>query len=154
MNAVQAAYCPVPLSGISGSKWGRASSHGTIGWGLGPAVTHAMLAWAALWAVLAALACVRLLRASGQPEPSVKNGYRWFAVAAVCVAAGAIVQQAFGGLAGGAQPLRLADLISLAALPALVIGLATLTARFVIADNGADGRSEPGQDDARPAGRQ
>ena len=139
MNAVQAAYCPVPLSGISGSKWGRASSHGTIGWELGPAVTHAMLAWAALWAVLAALACVRLLRASGQPEPSVKNGYRWFAVAAVCVAAGAIVQQAFGGLAGGAQPLRLADLISLVALPALVIGLATLTARFVIADNGAEG---------------
>ena len=37
----------------------------------------------------------------------------------------------------GAQPLRLADLISLAALPALAIGLATLTARLV-ADDGAD----------------
>ncbi len=91
-------------------------------------MTHAMLAWAAAWLVLAVVAGVRLLRASGQPGAPVKNAYRWFAVAALCIAAGAIVQQAFGGLAGGAQPLRLADLISLAALPALVIGLATLTA--------------------------
>ena len=65
---------------------------------------------------VAALACVRLLRASNHPEPSVKNGYRWLAVAAVCLAAGAAVQQAFGGLIGGALPLRLADLISLGAL--------------------------------------
>jgi diguanylate cyclase (GGDEF)-like protein/PAS domain S-box-containing protein len=93
-------------------------------------VTHAMLAWAAIWAVAAAVACFRLLRASGQPDPGARNGYRWLAVAAPCIAAGAIVQQAFGGLAGGAQPLRLADLVSLAALPALVIGLATLTARL------------------------
>ncbi len=88
-----------------------------------------MQAWAAGWTVLAVLASVRLLRAAGQSEASVRNGYRWFAVAAICIAAGAIVQQAFGGLAGGAQPLRLADLISLAALPALAIGLATLTSR-------------------------
>jgi diguanylate cyclase (GGDEF)-like protein/PAS domain S-box-containing protein len=40
------------------------------------------------------------------------------------------LHQAFGGLIGGALPLRLADLISLAALPALVIGLATLTASY------------------------
>jgi diguanylate cyclase (GGDEF)-like protein/PAS domain S-box-containing protein len=39
------------------------------------------------------------------------------------------LHQAFDGLIGGALPLRLADLISLAALPALVISLATLTAR-------------------------
>ncbi|HEX5188614.1 MAG TPA: EAL domain-containing protein [Streptosporangiaceae bacterium] len=89
-----------------------------------------MLAWAAAWLVLAALACVRLLRAASQPERPVKNGYRWLAVATACVAGGATVQEAFGGLAGGAQPLRLADLISMAALPALAIGLATLTSRL------------------------
>jgi diguanylate cyclase (GGDEF)-like protein/PAS domain S-box-containing protein len=38
------------------------------------------------------------------------------------------MQTAFGGVIGGPQPLRVADLISLAALPALVIALATLTA--------------------------
>ena len=90
-------------------------------------MSRAMLAWSAAWALVAALACVRLLRGSSQSGPSVKNGYRWLAVAAVCLAAGATVHQAFGGLIGGALPLRLADLISLGALPALVIGLATLT---------------------------
>ncbi len=95
-----------------------------------------MLAWSVAWALAAALACWRLVRASGHPEPSVRNGYRWFAVAAVCLAAGAIVQQQFGGLIGGTQPLRIADLISLAALPALVIGVATLTAEFAPADHG------------------
>ena len=95
-----------------------------------------MLTWSAAWALAAALACWRLLRASGHPEPSVRNGYRWFAVAAVCLAAGAIVQQQFGGLVGGTQPLRMADLISLVALPGLVIGLATVTAEFAPADHG------------------
>ena len=90
-------------------------------------MSRATLAWSAAWALIAALACVRLLRASSQSEPSVKNGYRWLAVAAVCLAVGATVHQAFGGLIGGAPPLRLADLISLGALPAVVIGLATLT---------------------------
>src|SRR5258707_3786385 len=89
-----------------------------------------MMAWSAAWARIAALAGARLLRVPGPPERSVKNGYRWFAVAAICLAAGATVQQAFGGLVGGASPLRLADLISLAAVPALVIGLATLTSKF------------------------
>jgi diguanylate cyclase (GGDEF)-like protein/PAS domain S-box-containing protein len=98
-------------------------------------VTHATLAWAVVWAVAAAVACLRLVRASGQPEAYARNGYRWFAVAAACAAAGAIVQLAFGGLAGGAQPLRLADLVSLAVLPALAIGLATLTARLGPADD-------------------
>jgi diguanylate cyclase (GGDEF)-like protein/PAS domain S-box-containing protein len=96
-----------------------------------------MVAWAAIWAAVAVVAFARLLRASGRPEPSVRNGYRWFGVAAVCTAAGAIVQQLFGGLAGGAQPLRLADLISLAALPALVIGLATLTSGLAPGERGA-----------------
>jgi diguanylate cyclase (GGDEF)-like protein/PAS domain S-box-containing protein len=38
-----------------------------------------------------------------------------------------MLQQAFGGLIGGAPPFRLADLVSLAALPVLVIGLVTVT---------------------------
>lgn len=96
-----------------------------------------MLAWSAAWALVAALACARLLRASSHPEPPVKNGYRWLAVAAVCLAAGAIVHQAFDGLIGGALPLRMADMISLAALPALVIGLASLTSRYAWGDQGA-----------------
>jgi diguanylate cyclase (GGDEF)-like protein/PAS domain S-box-containing protein len=100
-------------------------------------VSRAMLAWTAAWALIAALAFVRLLRASNQPEPSVKYGYRWLAVAAVCLTAGAAAQQAFGGLIGGALPLRLADLISLGALPALVIGLATLTSDVPAAERGA-----------------
>jgi diguanylate cyclase (GGDEF)-like protein/PAS domain S-box-containing protein len=103
-------------------------------------VTEAMMAWSAAWALIAALACARLLRVPGQPERSVKNGYRWLTVAAICLAAGATVQQAFGGLAGGASPLRLADLISLAALPALVIGLATLTAKFAPGESSARGQ--------------
>ena len=98
-----------------------------------------MVAWAATWAVLTVVAFAGLLRASGEPEPSVKNGYRWFGAAALCIAVGAIVQQAFGGLAGGAQPLRVADLISLAALPALAIGLATLTSGLGPGDHGAEG---------------
>ena len=98
-----------------------------------------MLAWAATWAVVTVVAFAGLLRASGQPEPSVKNGYRWFGAAALCIAAGAIVQQVFGGLAGGAQPLRVADLMSLAALPALAIGLATLTSGRGPADHGTEG---------------
>ena len=90
-------------------------------------MSRATLAWSAASALIAALACARLLRASNHSEPSVKNGYRWLAVAAVCLAVGATVHQAFGGLIGGALPLRLADLISLGALPAVVIGVATLT---------------------------
>src|SRR5262249_9244011 len=103
-----------------------------------------MVAWAATWAAVAVVAFARLLRASGQPEPSGRNGYRWFGGAAVCAAVGAIVQQMFGGLAGGAQPLRLADLISLAALPALAIGLATLTSGHAPGEHRADGSGHPG----------
>jgi diguanylate cyclase (GGDEF)-like protein/PAS domain S-box-containing protein len=110
-----------------------------------------MLAWSAAWAVLAVLACVRLLRASGQPEPSARNGYRWLAVAALCLAAGATVHQAFGGLIGGALPLRLADLISLAALPALAIGLATLTSALGRSEAGGPKGGKPLRDDAAVA---
>lgn len=95
-----------------------------------------MQAWSAAWALAAVLACWQLLRAARRAGPAVRNGYRWFAAAAVCLAAGAIVQQEFDGLIGGAAPLRIADLISLAALPGLVIGLATLTAEFAPADHG------------------
>jgi diguanylate cyclase (GGDEF)-like protein/PAS domain S-box-containing protein len=110
---------------------------------LGRAVNDATVAWAAAWAAVAVVAFALLLRAAGQPVSSVRNGYRWFGVAAVCIAVGAIVQQMFGGLAGGAQPLRLADLISLAALPALAIGLATLTSGHAPGERGADGSGHP-----------
>src|SRR5258707_6338017 len=118
------------LHGRAGLEVGRARGHGRIRSDGGWVVTQAMMAWSAAWALIAALASARLLRVPGQPEPSVKNGYRWLAVAAICLAAGATVQQAFGGLAGRASPLRLADLISLAALPSLVICLPTLTSQF------------------------
>src|SRR5258708_18454500 len=111
------------LHGRAGLEVGRARGHGTIRSDGGWVVTQAMMAWSAAWALLAALASARLLRVPGQPEPSVKNGYRWLAVAAICLAAGATVQQAFGGLAGGASPLRPADLISLAPPPAAALGL-------------------------------
>lgn len=105
-------------------------------------MTAAMMAWSAVWLLGAGVACAGLLRSgSGQPEGSVKNGYRWLAVAAACLAVGAVIQQAFGGLAGGASPLRLADLIDLAALPAIVIGLGALTSRFA---KGEHGRSAGG----------
>ena len=115
-------------------------------------MSGAVLAWAAAWTLVAVIACIRLLRASGQPEPSVRNGYRWLAVAAVCLAVGATVHQAFGGLIGGALPLRLADLIALAALPALVIGLATLTGPFAGAQPGAAGGGRSARADGTGAG--
>src|SRR5215472_16962761 len=87
------------------------------------------LAWSGA-IVLATVAVVAwLLHAASRGETSVKNGYRWLAVTAGGLGAGVATQQAFDGLIGGGQPLRMADLLSLAALPALIIGLATLTAR-------------------------
>jgi len=86
------------------------------------------LAWSAAWILTGAAAVVRLLRLSDSPEPFVRTAYRMLAISAACLAAGGIVQRAANGVIGGPQPLRIADLISLAALPALVIGLATITA--------------------------
>jgi PAS domain S-box-containing protein len=84
-------------------------------------------AWATAWILIGAVAVFRLLRVADSPDPFVKNAYRMLAVAAGCLALGGVVQQAATGVLGGPQPLRIADLISLAALPALVLGLATLT---------------------------
>src|SRR5450432_931245 len=98
-----------------------------------------LLAWTAVGAVAAVVAAIRLLGASDQPEPAVRNGYRWFAVAAACWGTGGVAQLAFGGLIGGAPPLRVADLISLAACPALVIGAATLTAPFAEPERASGG---------------
>lgn len=83
--------------------------------------------WCAVWVVIATLAVIRLLHVSRRPEPAVRNGFRWLAGAVVFLCAGGVIQQAFGGLVGGAQPLRIADLVILIALAALLIGLATLT---------------------------
>jgi len=106
-------------------------------------MSPAQLAWTAVGAVAAAVAIVRLLRASNQPEPPVKNGYRWLAVAAGCWGAGGIAQQLFGGLIGGSAPLRVADLVSLAALPSVLIGLATLSTDVAEPDDAPDESSRP-----------
>jgi diguanylate cyclase (GGDEF)-like protein len=90
-------------------------------------VSPAVLAWSAAGAVAAGVAAVRLLRMPGHPAPAVKNGYRWLAIAASCWGVGGIAQQVFGGLIGIGSPFQAADLVSFAALPALVLGLATLT---------------------------
>ena len=98
------------------------------------------LAWSATLLAAASVAGLLLWQAQRQPHEtsqagvashywgSVRNGCRWLAAAAWALGAGAAAQQAFGGLIGGAQPLRVADLVGLAALGALVIGLASLTA--------------------------
>src|SRR5215472_1808183 len=103
-------------------------------------MSAAALAWSVALLVVGCLAGLLLWRAQGQPRDasragagsqhrgSVRNGCRWLAAAAVALGAGAAAQEAFGGLMGGAQPLRVADLIGLAGLGALVIGLASLTA--------------------------
>src|SRR5258708_16492836 len=114
-----------PSGSLPGLESGRARGHGTIRSDGGWVVTQAMMAWSAAWALIAALACAGLLRVPGQPEPSVKNGYRWLAVAAICLAAGATVQQAFGGLAGRASPPRPPGPISPAPPPAPLLRPAT-----------------------------
>jgi diguanylate cyclase (GGDEF)-like protein/PAS domain S-box-containing protein len=105
-------------------------------------MSPATLAWSIAWILLTAGASARLWRLASPPVPFVKDGYRWLAVAALCFGVGRVGQQAFGGALGGAPPLRLADLISLAGLPALVFGIATLTT-----DQADPGRSkaEPGR---------
>jgi len=115
-------------------------------------VSAAGIAWSAAWLLTAAVAGARLLRASDHPEPSVKNGCRWLAAAAACLGVGGTSQLAFGGMLGGAQPLRMADLISLAALPAIVIGLATLTGPAASGEPGQPAAGRP-QREAGGAGR-
>lgn len=93
-------------------------------------------AWSAAWILMGAAAGQRLWRLSNSPEPYVRTAYRWLAAAAACLAVGGTAQQAVEGVVGGPAPLRIADLISLAALPALIIGLATITADRVRTANG------------------
>jgi diguanylate cyclase (GGDEF)-like protein/PAS domain S-box-containing protein len=86
-------------------------------------------AWTTVGALAAAAAAALLWHGSSRYEPSVKRGYRWLAVAAALWGSGLIAQDALGTpLAGAAVPLTLADLLSLLALPPLVLGVATLTA--------------------------
>ena len=91
-------------------------------------MTPVTLAWSAAWILLAAAACVRLIRVSSSAPPFVQNGYRWLGGSALCLGLGGALQFKYGVLAGGFSPFRIADLISLAGLPALVIGVATITA--------------------------
>ncbi|GEM_PF-6126623 len=91
-------------------------------------MTAAELAWTAGVLAAAAFSAARLLRAPARGQQGTRDGYRWLAAAAACAGSGAAVQRWFAGVVGGAEPLRVADLIALAALPALVIGVATLAA--------------------------
>jgi diguanylate cyclase (GGDEF)-like protein/PAS domain S-box-containing protein len=89
----------------------------------------AVQAWTTVGAVAAASATALLWRGSSQHEPSARRAYRWLAVAAALWGCGLIAQDALGmPVPGAAVPLTLADLLSLLALPSLVIGVATLTA--------------------------
>ena len=92
-------------------------------------MSAATLAWSAVWLALSALASVRLWRLPSSGSQLAENdlGFRWLAAAALAAGVGGTLQQAFGGLTGGPEPLRLADLVSLAVLPALVIGLVMVT---------------------------
>jgi PAS domain S-box-containing protein len=103
-------------------------------------MTSVALAWSAAWILVAAAVGTRLWRASIGCEHFFKSGYRWLAAGAFCLGVGGAWQQTLGGLFGGAPPLRVADLISLAALPAIVIGLATITADR---SDGDHGHTEP-----------
>ncbi len=105
-------------------------------------MTAGTAAWSAAWTLVAAAVGIRLWRRSTAFESSARTGYRWIAAAALCLGIGGTVQLAFGGLIGGAPPLRMADLISLAALPALVIGVARVTADGRDPDRG---HAEPGR---------
>jgi diguanylate cyclase (GGDEF)-like protein len=118
-------------------------------------MSAAALAWSVALLAAAAVAGVLLWRAPAQPHDpsqsgaasqhlrSVQNGSRWLAGAAVALGAGSAAQQAFGGLLGGVQPLRVADLIGLAAMGALVIALAALTAESPVRP-AAPGRAAAG----------
>jgi diguanylate cyclase (GGDEF)-like protein/PAS domain S-box-containing protein len=103
-------------------------------------MTSVALAWSTAWILAAAATGIRLWRVSTGCEPFVKSGYRWLAAGASCLGVGGAVQETLGGLIGGASPLRVADLISLSALPAIVIGLATITADR---SDGDRGHAEP-----------
>src|SRR5579875_2145059 len=81
-------------------------------------MTAAELAWTAGVLAAAAFSAARLLRAPARGQQGTRDGYRWLAAAAACAGSGAAVQRWFAGVVGGAEPLRVADLIALAALPA------------------------------------
>jgi diguanylate cyclase (GGDEF)-like protein/PAS domain S-box-containing protein len=90
-------------------------------------------------ALIAVAAAACLWRGSLRHE-SGRNGYRWFAVAALLWGAGFVAQEAMAA-SGDGTSLTFADLLSLLALPAMAAGLAGL----------ASGRRAAGGD--RPAPR-
>ncbi|HUZ27073.1 MAG TPA: sensor domain-containing phosphodiesterase [Streptosporangiaceae bacterium] len=82
-------------------------------------------AWTALSSLAAAGAVMALLGGRQQPEAD-RPARRWLAVSAALWGGAAIAQDVASGVIGAAGPLTLAGLLSLAALPPLVIGLAGL----------------------------
>ncbi len=89
-------------------------------------------------AAVAAAAC--LWRGSIRYESSVRNAYRAFAAAALLWGAGFVAQEAMAATGAGTS-LTFADLLSLLALPALGVGLASLASVRKAADR--DDRPAP-----------
>jgi diguanylate cyclase (GGDEF)-like protein/PAS domain S-box-containing protein len=89
----------------------------------------ATLAWSATWIVLSCLAAARFWRLAGAGQPLAENayGFRWLAAASLGFGVAGTLEQNSGGLIGGPPPLRLADLVGLAAVLALIIGLVLVT---------------------------
>jgi diguanylate cyclase (GGDEF)-like protein/PAS domain S-box-containing protein len=80
--------------------------------------------WTALDALAAAGAVAALL--GGRQREADRLPRRWLAVAAALWGGAAIAQDVASGVIGAAAPITLAGLLSLAALPALALGLAGL----------------------------
>jgi diguanylate cyclase (GGDEF)-like protein/PAS domain S-box-containing protein len=79
------------------------------------------LAGAAVSAV-AAVVCWRAATAAGAARPA----FRWLAAGAACWGTATVARQAFSGPVGGMISLTVADLLSLAALVAIVVAIALL----------------------------
>jgi diguanylate cyclase (GGDEF)-like protein/PAS domain S-box-containing protein len=82
-------------------------------------------AWTALSSVAAAGAAGSLLAGRQQPE-AVRAARRWLAAAALLWGGAAVIRGAAAGSVGSALPLAVTILLTVVALPALVIGLAGL----------------------------
>ena len=85
----------------------------------------AVFAWMTAGALVACAAATSLWRSSTGDQPAVKNAYRWLAAVALGWGAAFVTQAGLPG-PGLGESLTLADLIALAALPALAVGVAAL----------------------------
>jgi len=97
----------------------------------------AVFAWMTAGALVAGAAATSLWRASTGDEPAVKNAYRWLAAVALGWGAAFVTQEGLPG-PGLGESLTLADLLALAALPVLAVGVVALAPAGHEAAGGAD----------------